>query len=111
MKVFCDTEASTAFAQILETIVCEPVVITRGGNAVAAIFSLDDARTIADGFLAEPIKEAVDAGKLEILDALIAQVDLDRRLEEGRSWIAQGNVIVADATYFNTLRDRIRKLK
>ncbi|MGY6695594.1 MAG: hypothetical protein ACXIUW_06135 [Roseinatronobacter sp.] len=41
-----------------------------------------------------------------IPDALMAQVDLNRRLGAACQEIAAGNGIVADATYFASLRDR-----
>jgi len=43
---------------------------------------------------------------LDLLDALMAQIDLNRRLEAGRKAISGGDGIVADATYFASLRDR-----
>ena len=70
------------------------------------MFSMEDVRALADSFLSEPLKADVEAGKIGLLDALMAQVDLNRRLEAGRKAIAAGDGIVADATYFAGLRDR-----
>jgi len=41
-------------------------------------------RALADTFLAPPLKADVAAGKLDLLDALMAQIDLNRRLKAGR---------------------------
>ena len=60
----------------------------------------------AAGFVDAPLKADVEAGKIDLLNALMAQVDLNRRLGAARQEIAAGNGIVADATYFASLRDR-----
>lgn len=71
------------------------------------MFSMEDIRALADSFLAAPLKADVAAGKLGLLDAVMAQIDLNRRLETSRKAISEGDGIVADATYFASLRDRV----
>ncbi len=106
MKTMTAVEAKNAFGQLLEAALRAPVAVTKNRREVAAMFSMEDVRALADAFLAAPLKADVAAGKLSPLDALMAQVDLNRRLEAGRKAIAEGEGIVADATYFASLRDR-----
>lgn len=106
MKTMTAVEAKNSFGQLLEAALREPVAVTKNRREVAAMFSMEDVRALADTFLAAPLKEDVAAGKLGLLDALMAQVDLNRRLEAGRKAIAAGDGIAADATYFASLRDR-----
>ena len=106
MKTMTAVEAKNSFGQFLEAALREPVAITKNRREVAAMFSMADIRALADSFLAAPLKADVEAGKIDLLDALMAQVDLNRRLGAARQEIAAGNGIVADATYFAGLRDR-----
>lgn len=106
MKTMTAVEAKNSFGQLLEAALREPVTVTKNRREVAAMFSIEDVRALADTFLAAPLKEDVAAGKLALLDALMAQVDLNRRVEVGRKTVAAGHGIMADATYFANLRDR-----
>ena len=106
MKTMTAVEAKNSFGQLLEAALREPVAVTKNRREVAAMFSMEDVRALADTFLAAPLKEDVAASKLDLLDALMAQVDLNRRLETGLKAIAAGDGIVADATYFASLWDR-----
>ena len=106
MKAMTFVEAKNSFGQLLEAAFRAPVAVTKNSREVAAMFSMEDVRALADSFLAGPLKAEVVAGKLNLLDALMAQVDLNRRLEAGRKAIVEGDGIVADATYFTNLRDR-----
>jgi PHD/YefM family antitoxin component YafN of YafNO toxin-antitoxin module len=106
MKTMTAVEAKNSFGQLLEAALREPVAVTKNRREVAAMFSMEDVRALADTFLAAPLKADVADGKIGLLDALMAQVDLNRRLEAGRKAIAAGDGIVADATYFGSLRDR-----
>ena len=99
-------EAKNSFGQLLEAALREPVAVTKNRREVAAMISMEDIRALADSFLAAPLKADVASGKVDILDAMMAQIDLNRRLEAGRKAIAEGDGIVADATYFASLRDR-----
>jgi prevent-host-death family protein len=109
MKTMTAVEAKNSFGQLLEAAFRKPVAVTKNRREVAAVFSMEDVRALADSFLAAPLKAEVATGKLDLLDALMAQVDLNRRLEVGRKAIAEGDGIVADATYFTSLRDRARR--
>jgi hypothetical protein len=65
-----------------------------------------DVRALAESFLAFPLKVVFAAGKLDLLAAVMAQIDLNRRLDDSRRAIADGHGILADATCFAALRDR-----
>lgn len=106
MKTMTAVEAKNAFGQLLDTALCEPVAVTKNRRQVAAMFSMKDISALADSFLAPPLKADVDAFELDLLDALMAQVDLNRRLDASRQGIAEGDGHVADAPYFAHLRDR-----
>ncbi len=106
MKTMTAVEAKNSFGQLLEAALREPVAVTKNRREIAAMFSMDDVRALADSFLAPSLKADVTAGKLDLLDAVMAQIDLNRRLEAGRKAISEGDGIVADATYFASLRDR-----
>ena len=106
MKTMTAVEAKNSFGQLLEAALRQPVAVTKNRREVAAMFSMEDVRALADSFLAGPLKAEVASGKLDILDALMAQVELNRRLDAGRKAIAVGDGIVADATYFLSLRER-----
>ena len=106
MKTMTAVEAKNSFGQLLEAALREPVAVTKNRREVAAMFSMEDIRALADSFLAAPLKADVEAGKIGLLDALMAQVDINRRLEDSRKAITAGNGIVADPAYFAGLRDR-----
>jgi PHD/YefM family antitoxin component YafN of YafNO toxin-antitoxin module len=106
MKTMTAVEAKNSFGQLLEAALREPVAVTKNRREVAAMFSMEDVRALADSFLAAPLKADVEAGKISLLDALMAQVDINRRLEDSRKAIRAGDGIVADPTYFAALRDR-----
>ena len=61
----------------------------RTAEQVAAIFSMDDERALADSCLADPLKADVAAGKLGLLDAVMAQIDLNQRLDASRRAIGR----------------------
>lgn len=106
MKTMTAVEAKNSFGQLLEAALREPVAVTKNRREVAAMFSMEDIRALADSFLAAPLKADVEAGKIDLLDALMAQVDLNRRLGAARQEIAAGDGVVADTKYFAGLRDR-----
>lgn len=106
MKTMTFVEAKNSFGQLLEAVLRAPFAVTKNSREVVAMFSMEDVRALADTFLAPPLKADVAAGKLNLLDALMAQVDLNWRLEAGRKAIVEGDGHVADETYFASLQDR-----
>lgn len=51
------------------------------------------------------VEAEVSAGKRSVLDRLMAQLEINQRLEAGRKAIGEGNGRVADDTDFASLRD------
>jgi len=106
MKTVTAVEAKNSFGRLLESAHREPVMVTKNNREVAAMLSMEDIHALADTFLADPIKAEVANGKRSVLDALMAQIEINQRLEASRAAIAEGNGVVADAAYFQELRDR-----
>lgn len=110
MKTMSALEAKNAFGQFLSAAEREPVMVTKNSREVAAMVSVQDLREMAESFLAEPIKADVAAGKMSVIEALLAQVKINQRVEASRRAIAEGKGIVADDAYFENLRSRIQAL-
>ncbi len=106
MKTVTAVEAKNNFGRLLDTAHREPVVVTKNNREVAALFSMEDVRMLADVLLVDPLRADVLAGRLSALDALMAQMQINRRLDASRKAIADGDGIVADEAYFQSLRDR-----
>ena len=64
MKAMTAVEAKNSFGQLLEATLREPVAVTKNRREVAAMFSMEDIRALADSFLAAPLKADVAAGKV-----------------------------------------------
>ena len=108
MKTITALEAKNVFGKFLEAAQREPVAVTKNGREVAAMFSINDLTEMADSFLAEPIKANVKEGHMNIVDALMMQTRINKRLDASRRDIAEGKGIVADEAYFNSLRERAK---
>lgn len=106
MKTMTAVEAKNSFGRLLEATHREPVSVTKNNREIAAMFSMEDVHALADDFLAAPLKVDVETGKLSVLEALMAQIQLNKRLAASRTAIAEGRGIVADADYFVELRKR-----
>lgn len=106
MKTMTAVEAKNSFGRLLETAHREPVAVTKNNREIAAMFSMEDIHALAGAFLAEPLKDDVEAGRLNVIEAVMAQIDLNKRLEVSRQAIADGRGVVADAGYFDGLRQR-----
>ena len=106
MKTMTAVEAKNSFGRLLEATHREPVSVTKNNREIAAMFSMHDVRALADDFLAEPLQAAVTAGKLNVVEALMEQIAINKRLAASREAIADGRGVVADADYFAGLRER-----
>ncbi|PID44248.1 MAG: prevent-host-death protein [Proteobacteria bacterium] len=106
MKTMTAVEAKNSFGRFLEAAHREPVAVTKNNREIAAMFSMEDIQALADVMLADPLKADVQAGRLNVIEAVMAQVSLNKRLEASRAAIAEGRGVVADDTYFERLRDR-----
>ncbi len=106
MKTMSALDAKNSFGVFLDSVRREPVTVTKNKREVAAMFSMEDLGELANAFLADPIKADVDAGKIGIIDALMAQVKINKRIEDGRKVIASGQGIEMNEEYFVELRAR-----
>ena len=106
MKTMTAVEAKNAFGRFLEAVHREPVAVTKNNREIAAMFSMEDIHSLASAFLAVPLKEEVEAGRLNVIEAMIQQISLNKRLEANRQAISEGRGMVADEIYFASLRER-----
>ena len=106
MRTMTAVEAKNSFGQLLEAAGREPVALTKNNREIAAMFSMEDLKALGEHFLAEPIRQDVEQGRMSLLEALMAQVNLNKRLEANRKAISEGRGVVADDAYFDRLRQR-----
>lgn len=106
LKTMTALDAKNSFGVLLDTVRREPVTVIKNGREVAAMFSMEDLQDLANAFLAEPIKQDVENGTLGVPEALMVQMKINKRLEEGRLAIAQGQGIEVNDVYFENLRAR-----
>ena len=106
MKTMTAVEAKNAFGQLLEASHREPVTVTKNRREIAAMFSMEDIHALAEVFLAEPLKAEVAEGQQNVIDAIMAQIRINTRLEQARADIAEGRGKLADTGYFDALRAR-----
>ena len=106
LKTMTALDAKNSFGVFLDTVRREPVTVTKNGREVAVMFSMEDLHGLADAFLAEPVKQDVENGTLGVPEALMVQMKINKRLEEGRLAIEQWQGIEANAAYFENLHAR-----
>ena len=102
-------EAKNAFGQFLDAAQRSPVTVTKNGREVGAMFSKADLEAMG-ARLFPPLREAVERGEISIAEALVKQVEVDRRLEEAEADVAAGRVHVADEAFYESLRAEIREV-
>ena len=102
-------EAKNGFGQFLDAVQRGPVTVTKNGREVGAMFSRADLEAMAS-LLFPPLKEAVDRGEVTIVEALLKQVVVERRLEEAEADVAAGRVHLADEAFFEGLREHVRQV-
>jgi len=106
VKTMTALDAKNSFGVFLDTVRREPVTVTKNSREVAAMFSMEDLQDLANAFLAEPIKQDVENGTLGVPEALMVQMKINKRLEEGRLAIEQGQGIEVNDAYFENLQAR-----
>ena len=109
MVVMTALEAKNGFGQFLDAAQRAPVTVTKNGREVGAMFSRADLEKMAER-LFPPLKEAVERGEISISEALLKQVEVDRKLDEAEADMAAGGGYLADAAYFERLREHVRKI-
>ena len=109
MSTMTALEAKNGFGKFLDAVQRAPVTVTKNGREVGAMFSTADLEKMG-ARLFPPLKEAVDRGEISIVEALLKQVEVDRRLDEGEADIAAGRTHLADDAYFERLREHVRQV-
>ena len=109
MATMTALQAKNNFGKFLDAVQRAPVTVTKNGREVGAMFSTADLEAMA-ARLFPPLKEAVDRGEVSIGKALLKQVEVVRRLEEGEADIAAGRTHLADDAYFERLREHVRQV-
>ena len=110
MTTMTALQAKNAFGQFLDAAQRAPVTVTKNGREVGAMFSKADLEAMGAAYLMEPLRDEVALGTLTISAALLKQVQINRRLEEAEEDVAAGRVHVADAAFFDELREHIRRV-
>ena len=108
MATMTALEAKNGFGQFLDAVQRSPVTVTKNGREVGAMFSKADLEKMA-ARLFPPLREAVDRGEMSLGEALLKQVEVDRRLDAAEADMAEGGGFLADDAYFERLREHVRK--
>lgn len=109
MTTMTALEAKNNFGQFLDAVQRGPVTVTKNGREVGAMFSKADLEVMGAANLCEPLKEAVAKGEVALGEALLRQVEIDRRLDLAEADMAAGRSYLADDAYFERLREHVRK--
>ena len=109
MTTMTALEAKNAFGQFLDAAQREPVTVTKNGRVVGAMFSQVDLQAMADAYLSEPVRADLATGEMTIGEALLRQSEMNRRLAVSEADIEAGRVHVADASFFEGVRNEIRQ--
>ena len=78
MKTMTALDAKNSFGVFLDTVRREPVTVTKNKREVAAMFSMEDLQELASSYLADPIMQDVQSGKLGVADALMNQMKINK---------------------------------
>lgn len=106
VKTMTALDPKNLFGVFLDTVRREPVTVTKNSREVAAMFSMEDLRELASGFLAEPTKQDVESGSLGVVESLMVPMKINKHLEDGRAAIAEGRGIEVNDVYFENLHAR-----
>ena len=110
MKTMSALEAKNAFGRFLDAAQREPVTLTKNRRRVAALFSMEDVSAMAQAYLSEPLREQVVAGEIGVTNALIRQARMNESVSQSRREVAEDKTRVMDDSYFDGLREQVRKL-
>jgi len=95
MKAMTAADAKNSFGSFLDTVQREPVVITKKNRPVGMMLSMQDVETLF-------------GGNEEALVSALETARLDRSLEVARQQAKDGLGIIADAQFFESIREHIR---
>jgi prevent-host-death family protein len=95
MKAMSAADAKNAFGVFLDAVQHEPVLITKKNRPVGVMLSMQDI-------------EALFGGDAESVQLALAQARLEKQLEQAREQVSAGQTTLADAAFFEKMRERIR---
>jgi prevent-host-death family protein len=95
MKAMTAADAKNSFGSFLDAVQREPVVITKKNRPVGMMLSMQDV-------------EALFGGNEDTVARALEEARVDRQLALSRQQVAAGKVTVADAAFFEGIRERIR---
>ena len=107
MRTITALEAKNAFGQLLEAAQREPVAVTKNRRLVAAMFSMEDIKSMANAYLSPPLQDEVAAGTVGITSALIRQARINEHIARSREEVAAGKTHSMDEGFFHDLRDHV----
>lgn len=109
MTTMTALEAKNGFGQFLDAVQRGPVTVTKNGREVGAMFSRADLEKMGEAYLLEPVRAEVAVGELTLSEALLRQAEVNRQIEKSERDIAAGRVHLADAAFFERLKEHARK--
>jgi len=107
MKTMTALEAKNSFGKFLSSSQREPVLVTKNQQRIGAMISMEDLANIARSYLPEEVHTRINNGEIDLVDALMHQTVIDRRIEQSREEIENGQAIEMDAGYFDRLREHV----
>jgi prevent-host-death family protein len=107
MKTMTALEAKNSFGKFLSSSQREPVLVTKNQQRVGALISMEDLENIARSYLPKEVHTRINNGEVELIDALMQQTVIDRRIEQSREEIKDGQGVEMDAGYFDRLRAHV----
>jgi len=110
MKTMTALEAKNSFGKFLSSSQREPVLVTKNRQRVGAMISIEDLENIARSYLPQEVHNRINKGEIDLVDALMQQVVIDRRIEQSRAEIRSGQAIEMDEGYFDRLRDHVNRV-
>ncbi len=107
MKTMTALEAKNSFGKFLSSSQREPVLVTKNQQRVGALISMEDLENIARSYLPEEAHTRINNGEIDLIDALMQQTVIDRRIEQSREEIREGQGVEMDSGYFDRLRAHV----
>ena len=111
MKTMTALEAKNEFGKFLSSSQREPVLVTKNQRRVGAMFSIEDLENIARSYLPQEVHKRIESGDIDLVEALMQQTVIDRRIEQSRMEIQNGQGIEMDGDYFDRLREHVNLVR
>lgn len=110
MNRIASSQFRNDFGHVMDSVQHASITITKRGRDFATLFSAKHIEDTAKALLGDYPLELVETGKMDILEALLFQ----KQLEEGNllanEQYANGEYYTANAQYFDSFKERVKKL-